>query len=145
MRGGETASPWPPELLASRARGGWWGAQVPGMFGGRGSGVCPGSDQPWAGAFHNLGPGGRLGRSLHSSVASGRPGQRAAEPLGALKALWGWDCLDRGRYGSLPYPRGPQPGAPRHWGDPVGLVFNPQTPSAALRNLDGVLRLQWAD
>lgn len=60
-----------------------WG-QVLDMFGRRGSGICPSSDQPWAGDFNGLGPGGRLGGSLRSSVASGRPGPRAAEPLWAL-------------------------------------------------------------
>lgn len=34
---------------------------LPDRFGGRGSGRCPSSEQPWAGAFRGLGPGGRLG------------------------------------------------------------------------------------
>lgn len=80
----------------------------------RGSGVCPGSDQPWAGAFHNLGAWWRLGRSLHAGVASGRPGQgsRATGTRGPLGL--GLPGPRQVRLTSLPQ-RGPQPGAPRHW------------------------------
>lgn len=113
------SKPLAPEDAGFQGRG-----QVLDVFWQKGQwNLPPSSDHPWAGAFHSLGPGGRLGGSLHSSVASGRPGRTAAGPLGALllEGLQGQGCLDLS-LGTAHFlaPDGPQLGAPRLLGDPVG-------------------------
>lgn len=65
--------PWPPELLASRGGRAGGGVRRTGYVWAKGSGVCRVLTQPWAGALPQPGAWWETGgRSLHSSVASGR-------------------------------------------------------------------------
>lgn len=147
LTGVGSCAQWGRQGRTRQAQFCWWGAWAPWVLRadeGPGSEQAPGPRRGWLpglgagsgyvwqkrqwtspglGAFNSLGPGGRLGGSLHSSVASGRPGQRAAGPLGAplLECPLGLG-LGLGAAHFLA-PDGPQLGAPRHLGDSAGLVL----------------------
>lgn len=150
MRGWGEGEPWPPELLASgRGRAGG-GVQVPGMFEAEGAVVSarvltsPGlQGLPQPGAWWETGTQPPWQRGLRQAWPEGSRATGARRPSGAGTA---W--TEAGTTHFLT----PEALArsTKALGRPSGVSFNPQTPSAALRNLDefsgfsGRIRNRWA-